>query len=323
MLFDPSLVCAPVFCRQAEGEAPAAFPAAPLVVVLVSSGRAAVTAGGAPALLAAGGLLLAANAAVETAPAGACHLLAAGFSGMAAETLAKALDGPLVSDCSVCPLAAQLLGELAAPGGRGGFAGAPPSIAAGAGAQPCALAGAAGAGAPHALEEDDALLPSPHALEEAVASLPSPYASAEVCALCCRILCALAEADTAAPRFSPLVADAVLAIRQNYAGLYGVEELSGQLGVSKSHLVRVFSAEVGMGPGQYLTAVRIDAAKTLLARRDYPLEVVATLCGFSGANYLCKVFKKHTGLTPAAFRAQNAGAAHGGAVSEWEQSLYT
>ncbi len=310
MLFDPSLVCAPVFCRQAEGEAPAMFPAAPLVVVLVSSGRAAVTAGGAPALLAAGGLLLAANAAVETAPAGACHLLAAGFSGMAAETLAKALDGPLVSDCSVCPLAAQLLGELAAPGGRGGFSGAPPSIAAGAGAQPCALAGAAGAGAPHALEE-------------AVASLPSPYASAEVCALCCRILCALAEADTAAPRFSPLVADAVLAIRQNYAGLYGVEELSGQLGVSKSHLVRVFSAEVGMGPGQYLTAVRIDAAKTLLARRDYPLEVVATLCGFSGANYLCKVFKKHTGLTPAAFRAQNAGTAHGGAVSEWEQSLYT
>lgn len=310
MLFDPSLVCAPVFCRQAEGEAPAAFPAAPLVVVLVSSGRAAVTAGGAPALLAAGGLLLAANAAVETAPAGACHLLAAGFSGMAAETLAKALDGPLVSDCSVCPLAAQLLGELAAPGGRGGFAGAPPSIAAGAGAQPRALAEAAGAGAPHVSAEAGALLSSPHA-------------SAEVCALCCRILCALAEADTAAPRFSPLVADAVLAIRQNYAGLYGVEELSGQLGVSKSHLVRVFSAEVGMGPGQYLTAVRIDAAKTLLARRDYPLEVVATLCGFSGANYLCKVFKKHTGLTPAAFRAQNAGAAHGGAVSEWEQSLYT
>lgn len=114
----------------------------------------------------------------------------------------------------------------------------------------------------------------------------------------------------------------MLAIRQNYAGLYGVEELSAQLGVSKSHLVRVFSAEMGVGPGQYLTGVRLDAAKALLARRDYPLEVVATLCGFSGANYLCKVFKKHTGQTPAAFRAQNAGAARGGAVNELESALY-
>ena len=139
---------------------------------------------------------------------------------------------------------------------------------------------------------------------------------------CYHILCELAAADAAVPRLSPLVADAVLAIRQNYAGLYGVEELSAQLGVSKSHLVRVFSAEMGVGPGQYLTGVRLDAAKALLARRDYPLEVVATLCGFSGANYLCKVFKKHTGQTPAAFRAQNAGAARGGAVNELESALY-
>ena len=106
------------------------------------------------------------------------------------------------------------------------------------------------------------------------------------------------------------------------ASRLAVEELSAQLGVSKSHLVRVFSAEMGVGPGQYLTGVRLDAAKALLARRDYPLEVVATLCGFSGANYLCKVFKKHTGQTPAAFRAQNAGAARGGAVNELESALY-
>ena len=273
MLFDPNAVCTPVFCRQASDGEHAAFPRAPLLVVLVSSGRAAVTAGGEPALLSAGGLLLAADVSVEAAPAGACHLLAAGFSGSAARMFADRLPGSLVSDCGVCPMAAQLLGELAALTERGS--------------------------------------PGPaHALEEAGA-------------LCYRVLCALANADAAAQRLSPLVADAVLAISQNYAGLYVDEELSGQLGVSKSHLVRVFSAEMGVGPGQYLTSVRVDAAKALLARRDYPLEVVATLCGFSGANYLCKVFKKHTGLTPAAFRAQNAGTARSGALSEWERSLYT
>ena len=35
-------------------------------------------------------------------------------------------------------------------------------------------------------------------------------------------------------------------------------------------------------------------------------EVVASLCGFSGANYLCRVFKKETGQTPAQWRAAAA-----------------
>ena len=92
-------------------------------------------------------------------------------------------------------------------------------------------------------------------------------------------------------------------IRQNYAGLYGVEELSERLGVSKSHLVRTFTAAVGVPPGRYLTTVRVEAAMRLLLHREYTLDVIASLCGFSGANYLCRVFKKETGQSPAQWRA--------------------
>ena len=111
-------------------------------------------------------------------------------------------------------------------------------------------------------------------------------------------------------------------MREHYAGLYGVEELSASLGVSKSHLVRVFKAAVGIPPGQYLTGVRVEAAKQLLCRREYPLEVVASLCGFSGANYLCRVFKKATGQTPAAWREAAAPAALPAAPLPLEQELY-
>ena len=52
------------------------------------------------------------------------------------------------------------------------------------------------------------------------------------------LLCELANADSAAPPLPPLAAAAIEDIRQNYAGLYGVEELSERLGVSKSHLIR-------------------------------------------------------------------------------------
>ena len=117
------------------------------------------------------------------------------------------------------------------------------------------------------------------------------------------LLCELSGADSAAPPLPPRVEAAIEDIRRNYAGLYGVEELSERLGVSKSHLVRTFTAAVGVPPGRYLTTVRVEAAMRLLLHREYTLDVIASLCGFSGANYLCRVFKKETGQSPAQWRA--------------------
>lgn len=120
------------------------------------------------------------------------------------------------------------------------------------------------------------------------------------------LLCALAHADEPPRRLSPLVAEAVESIRNNYMALYGVEDLAEALGVSKCHLVRVFSAEMGISPGKFLTRTRIEAAKLLLLDREYNLEMIASLCGFSGANYLCRVFRRETGTSPAAWRESAA-----------------
>lgn len=116
-------------------------------------------------------------------------------------------------------------------------------------------------------------------------------------------LCSLPQAESSAAAESPLVKGAVAAIRANYDKLYGVEELAQGLGVTKNHLVRVFHAAVGITPGRYLTLTRLEAAKRLLCRPGYTLDVVAALSGFSGAGYLCRVFKQETGMTPAKYRA--------------------
>ena len=110
-------------------------------------------------------------------------------------------------------------------------------------------------------------------------------------------------ADGASCPLPPLVAQAVSAIRQNYMALYGVEELSEQLGVTKSHLVRAFKQALGVPPGHYLTSVRIEAVKNLLLADTYNLETIAGLTGYSSANYLCRVFKREVGVSPAAWRA--------------------
>ena len=139
------------------------------------------------------------------------------------------------------------------------------------------------------------------------------------------LLCELSGADSAAPALPPLVQAAIEDIRANYAGLYGVEELSERLGVSKSHLVRTFTAALGVPPGRYLTKVRVEAAMRLLLHREYTLDVIASLCGFSGANYLCRVFKKETGQSPAQWRAMAGQSLRPGLSpeeSQREQELY-
>lgn len=107
--------------------------------------------------------------------------------------------------------------------------------------------------------------------------------------------------------YSPLVQDAVDCIREEYAFLTGVEDLADRMGVTKSHLIRVFSAEVGVTPGKFLQDVRLDSAMLLLRGREYTVDMIAGLCGFSGANYFCKVFRKATGESPGAYRSHAAG----------------
>ncbi|MDL2219137.1 AraC family transcriptional regulator [Ruminococcaceae bacterium OttesenSCG-928-O06] len=137
------------------------------------------------------------------------------------------------------------------------------------------------------------------------------------------LLCRLAAADASAEESLPLlVAAAVGHIQQHYAEVYGVEELAAALGVSKSHLIRSFTAATGTSPGKYLTTVRVENAKRLLAGPPLPLQAVASLCGFSGANYLCRVFKQQTGTTPAAWRRLAAPGAAVRPATGLEEQLY-
>ena len=116
------------------------------------------------------------------------------------------------------------------------------------------------------------------------------------------ILNTLSNGDKKAVIASQIIVDAVRLIKENYANVYGVEELAQTLQISKSHLVREFFKHTGTTPGKYLTSVRIDAVKQLLTQTSLPLNTIALQTGFSGDNYLCKAFKKVTGETPMAYK---------------------
>lgn len=85
-----------------------------------------------------------------------------------------------------------------------------------------------------------------------------------------------------------------------------VAELATLCGISVRHLHRQFHALTGRTVADYIETTRIEQAKTLLGQREQPIKAIAVACGFARANSFTRAFRRHTGLTPLAFR-QAAG----------------
>lgn len=89
----------------------------------------------------------------------------------------------------------------------------------------------------------------------------------------------------------------------HYAQMIGLDTLAEELQLSKYHLIRTFSAAVGITPNEYLNKVRIEQAMRLLRHSDLSVEQIAERVGYSSGSYFIKVFRKITGITPGRFRS--------------------
>lgn len=86
-------------------------------------------------------------------------------------------------------------------------------------------------------------------------------------------------------------------MEDNFAQEISLEDLSRAAGLSKYHLVRRFKLHYGLSPHQYLTARRINHAKTLLDG-SAPMADIALRSGFYDQSHFSKWFKACTGITP-------------------------
>lgn len=103
-------------------------------------------------------------------------------------------------------------------------------------------------------------------------------------------------------KYSILIEAAIGIIDEEFAYLEGLDTLADRLEVSKPHLIRTFTREVGISPGKYITRARIEYAKLLLSEPDMSIAFAAEAAGFAGANYFAKVFRRETGLSPSEFQ---------------------
>ena len=95
-----------------------------------------------------------------------------------------------------------------------------------------------------------------------------------------------------------------LYLQRNYGKNITRDNVAREFAITPNHLSRLFRQEGKMGFNDYLTYVRIAQVKLLLTRYQFNLDEIAERTGFTGGDYLGRVFRKNTGMTPGEYRAR-------------------
>ncbi len=86
-----------------------------------------------------------------------------------------------------------------------------------------------------------------------------------------------------------------------------VESLATRLGVSARHMRRIFEAQFGVSPVQYLQTRRLLTAKQLLADTDLPITQIALISGYASVRRFNAAFLEHYKLNPTRMRREGSG----------------
>jgi len=91
-------------------------------------------------------------------------------------------------------------------------------------------------------------------------------------------------------------------IENNFNTQIKLKDIADSVHLSEIYFHSIFKEAVGKSPHQYLIDCRIENAKKLLWNVNVPISLVAEKSGFGCQQYLNKVFKKETGMTPNEYR---------------------
>lgn len=83
-----------------------------------------------------------------------------------------------------------------------------------------------------------------------------------------------------------------------------VPRLAARVAMSERNFARRFTQSVGMSPGQYVTRIRLDAARRKLEESAIPVSQIVRRCGFGTLESLRRAFATHVGVAPSDYRAR-------------------
>ena len=100
---------------------------------------------------------------------------------------------------------------------------------------------------------------------------------------------------------SNYVVEAIKFIQFNYSTDISVDDIANAVGISRSHLYRVFISNLEQSPIDYLTEYRINEACELLKNSNLSISQIAVSVGFFDQFYFSRVFKKIKKIPPSKY----------------------
>ncbi len=136
---------------------------------------------------------------------------------------------------------------------------------------------------------------------------------ARALALCClEEIVLLATAARAQPSRSGVdgrIRRAQALIEADPAAPHTVRSLAEGVSLSPSRFAHLFTEQLGHSPMRALREARLRHAARLLAATELPVERVAAASGFRSPFHFHRVFRRHYGTPPGAYRSAQRGAA--------------
>ena len=104
-----------------------------------------------------------------------------------------------------------------------------------------------------------------------------------------------------------IMESALAFINEHFRENLTLEMMARHASLSPYYFTRLFSAETGFTPHQYLIATRINYARYLLQSGEMSVKEIAFASGFNSESGFCSTFRKWEGITPGEFRGRIRG----------------
>jgi transcriptional regulator GlxA family with amidase domain len=98
------------------------------------------------------------------------------------------------------------------------------------------------------------------------------------------------------------VGKALALVHAEPGGRWSAESLATRVGMSRSRFFERFTELVGEPPARYIARWRLHAAAEMLRREKMSVAQVAEHVGYGSEDALARLFKRHLGMSPSAYR---------------------
>ncbi len=104
------------------------------------------------------------------------------------------------------------------------------------------------------------------------------------------------------PRERTLVDDVRRYVERHISEPITLADLAGELELSRYHLIRKYRQLTGQTPMADVTRLRVEHARNLILTTALPLKRIAPAVGLGDVYRMCRLFRKHLGITPGSLR---------------------